>query len=304
MSLPKTVAASSPPLPRNANGSATAPARPGGHQAALVVTLGEGLGRKYDLGDRTMTIGHASECDIEVSEWNAQAAPAVRATVRLSDGGVAVEAVGEDSTVFANDRAVTKAELADGDRLSVGRTIFQCLVGPDLHRSYHQTIYEMSTLDSLTRLFNRRFFAETLRREIGRAKRYNEPLALALLDLDHFKRVNDVYGMRVGDLVLTTVAKLTMDWAGEGDWVARYGGEELAIVLPKHDLEAGIDRLGELRLQIESTDIPFEGEHLSITASIGLAILDAEDDLDALIRRADGRLQQAKQTGRNRLAHE
>jgi diguanylate cyclase (GGDEF)-like protein len=307
VTTPKTASGSAPPLPPRGGDVAKDPADRRRHGAMLVGILGTQVGRMYEIDERQMTIGRSSECDIVVSEWtDASRTPAVRAFVTLGERGVWVREAQPNGVVFVNDRRVPEAELVDGDTLRIARAKFRCLVGAEfeLHRAYHREIYRLSTRDPLTALFNKRFFNETLLREVGRAKRYREPLALALLDLDHLKRINDVHGMRAGDEILTTVASVTEAWSRDGDVVARYGGDEIVILLPNHDLEAATDRVDALRRRIESTTVAIDDPAVSVTASIGLAMLDASDDVYDIVKRADRRLFDAKRAGRNRLVYD
>ena len=155
--------------------------------------------------------------------------------------------------------------------------------------------------DGLTRIFNRQSFEERLVYEIKRRRRYNHDLALLMVDLDHFKSVNDTYGHKAGDMVLQKVGEILTNTFRTTDLAARYGGEEFVVLLP-HTSEDSAWKLAErVREHIESCEFSFEDKTFSITASIGVASVEggALTSDDDLIIKADKALYQAKNNGRN-----
>lgn len=164
-------------------------------------------------------------------------------------------------------------------------------------------LLELATTDSLTGLHNRRHFMDSAHQEFDRARRYQMPLSLLLLDADHFKAINDRYGHPVGDQALQALAAIGRRLLREVDLFARIGGEEFAILLPQTDHPAAWNVAERLRQAIiDQPTITGEGP-LRLTVSLGLASLGpATVDLDDLLRRADVALYQAKQNGRNRVA--
>ena len=156
--------------------------------------------------------------------------------------------------------------------------------------------------DALTNLYNRGAFSERLDIEIARAGRYSRDLALVLIDIDHFKRVNDSYGHPTGDTVLRWLARTIQAQVRQPDWVARYGGEEFAIVLTETN-ERGAEYAGErLRLAVAAGRIALPGAELSITVSTGVASYPQHaSDATSLVERADAALYRAKEAGRNRV---
>jgi len=157
--------------------------------------------------------------------------------------------------------------------------------------------------DVLTRLFNRRFLPAVISREIHVAQTRNTGFALLLLDLDHFKRVNDGYGHDAGDQVLQQAATLLLSCVRNGDFVFRYGGEELLVMLVEVNKESAM-RVAELiRTQFESTKFQIgQGRTLELTASIGVALYDGHPDHQYVLKRADSAMYEAKQAGRNQVA--
>ncbi|MDX6684246.1 MAG: hypothetical protein QOF86_374 [Baekduia sp.] len=169
----------------------------------------------------------------------------------------------------------------------------------------HETVERQAVTDELTGLSNRRRFQETMSAEVERSKRFGQDLGLVMLDIDDFKAVNDTYGHQQGDLVLREVAKVLRASSREIDEPARYGGEELAVVLPGTDLLGAYNLAERVRQGIEALQLPIVGdesaEPLTITASFGAAALPASaEDVRTLVAAADEALYQAKRAGKNR----
>ena len=166
-----------------------------------------------------------------------------------------------------------------------------------------EALREQAIRDPLTGLFNRRYLDETLRRELHRCQRQGEPLAAAMLDIDHFKRFNDNYGHEAGDNVLRAIGGLLKRSLRTGDIACRYGGEELTMIMPGSPLADAQTRLDSLRQAIMAMQVLYQGEDLpAITVSIGVAAAgEQEVDAAALLGRADAALYLAKEQGRNRV---
>ncbi|MEX6503535.1 sensor domain-containing diguanylate cyclase [Pseudomonas zhanjiangensis] len=171
-------------------------------------------------------------------------------------------------------------------------------------RRYQARIGALATTDALTELPNRRGFDLLANQAIQEARRNQGPLCALLLDLDHFKQLNDSHGHLAGDEVLRGFARRLGDNLRQADIICRWGGEEFILLL-KDTTPEQARQLGEkIRQQVEQSRFSYAGSELRITASIGLAELQAGDALDQLIARADRALYRAKQTGRNRLCEE
>jgi diguanylate cyclase (GGDEF)-like protein len=166
----------------------------------------------------------------------------------------------------------------------------------------HDLLQRQATVDELTSLANHRRFRDVLDFEFKRMRRTHRPLALVLFDIDNFKSVNDTYGHPQGDRVLQLVSKVMRDACRSTDHPARYGGEELALVLPETDLEGGFTIAEAIRRGVEALEIPLEnGKALRLTISAGVSALDRFTvDPAALIQASDTALYEAKRAGKNR----
>ena len=160
----------------------------------------------------------------------------------------------------------------------------------------------LSLTDALTGCYNRRYLEEWLPPEIVRAARYDRPMSVVFMDVDHFKPINDEHGHATGDAVLSTVGmRLRTELREQLDWSARYGGEEFVIVLPETTLEEAILFAERLRHRIELCCTQYQGREICVTASFGVTQCQADDDAPALLARADALLYRAKEEGRNRV---
>lgn len=160
---------------------------------------------------------------------------------------------------------------------------------------------KMAMTDPLTHLFNRRHLLELAEKEIARSARSGQPLAFLLLDIDHFKSVNDVHGHEAGDRVLLGVTKVMKRQLRSQDYIARWGGEEFLAILPETDLAQAGAIAERLRLAIVEKSCLINGESLSVTVSIGVSEYQPTEGLNAVVARADAALYRGKQAGRNRV---
>jgi diguanylate cyclase (GGDEF)-like protein len=163
--------------------------------------------------------------------------------------------------------------------------------------------HHLSMRDPLTGLFNRRYLDETMEREMERARREGASVGVIVLDLDHFKRLNDTYGHDAGDHVLARTGELLRHLARGSDIACRFGGEEFALILPGATLAVAADRAEAIRALFESTPFEYEGKRLPpMTLSAGVSALAPGDgDWGQSLHQADRALYAAKQSGRNRV---
>jgi diguanylate cyclase (GGDEF)-like protein len=164
-------------------------------------------------------------------------------------------------------------------------------------------VEELAVIDRLTGLGVRRIFDERLIREISLSAETGRPLSLVMIDVDHFKRFNDTFGHLVGDRVLAAIARAISGQIRNTDFAARYGGEEMALILPETPLAAALSIAERVRSVIESHRVPHGSDSLAVTASFGVAErMESESSAESLIRHADAGLYAAKSAGRNRVS--
>ncbi|WP_242395238.1 GGDEF domain-containing protein [Anaeromyxobacter oryzisoli] len=264
----------------------------------LVFVAGEAAGLRVAL-EGEVVLGRDAACEValeadDVSRRHARVVP---------DGaGHRVVDLGSTNGTWLNGREVESAPLAPGDRLRLGSCVARYLRAGDDEERELASLAAVARRDALTGLANRRALEEALGREVARARRSGAPLAAAILDVDHFKRVNDGHGHAAGDAVLAAVAARARAMLRAGDLLARIGGEELAALLPGADLARAVEIAERIRGAIAGAPIAAGAAALEVTASLGCAALEAADpDGAALLARADARLYEAKAAGRNRV---
>lgn len=192
------------------------------------------------------------------------------------------------------ERAVAEAGLRQANEQLQGRLA-------EIEALQHQ-LREQATRDPLTGLFNRRYLAETLDRELARAARAGGPLSVVVLDVDHFKTVNDTYGHKAGDLVLQSLAELLQTSTRQEDVPCRYGGEEFVLVLGGAPLAAALQRAEAWRRAFASRELVYDAQPIRATISLGVAAFPQHGvTVEALLKAADQALYQAKAGGRNQV---
>ncbi len=189
---------------------------------------------------------------------------------------------------------------------SLSRVIFNALEKDRLQREIKKTLkktVDRSSRDELTGLHNRVYLVEALEREVSRAKRYETNMVLCMMDLDHFRAINDAHGHPAGDMVLTEIGRLLKECLRQSDLACRYGGEEFVVVLPNTQTGEAHMVCERFRDMVSKHQFKYNSSRFQITLSIGIALFDPsnpETHLD-LIARADEALSQAKEAGRDRV---
>lgn len=169
-------------------------------------------------------------------------------------------------------------------------------------RTLQEKLSEEALRDPLTGLYNRRYLSETLPRELSRANRKNQPVSVVMMDIDHFKQLNDAHGHGAGDLVLKELGALLRGHMRGEDIACRFGGEEFVAILPGTSLETAVQRAEQWRLAFQAMRLPYEGQALQATLSFGIASFPRHGMTDEeLLFKADDALYQAKRSGRNRV---
>ncbi len=273
----------------------------GGDAVLLAIyPQGPGMGRRFALTKTEHFVGRLDELDVPLE---GEGLSRKHARLFRDETGWQIEDLQSTNGTHVNDVKITKQHLNDGDLLRFGVAICKFLSGDNIEAAYHEEIYRLSIMDGLTGVHNKRYFLEFLEREIASAARHQTPLSLAMVDIDHFKRVNDTHGHLAGDAALKELCRRMKPRIRNTDLLARYGGEEFAVVMPATGKDGAIQLADVLRQLVEAE--PFIHEEISMpcTISLGVAELDPANPgkADDLIKRADANLYEAKHTGRNRV---
>jgi diguanylate cyclase (GGDEF)-like protein len=162
---------------------------------------------------------------------------------------------------------------------------------------------QLSITDALTQIFNRRFFMERIRQEVKRVNRYGSSVSLLMIDIDHFKKVNDTHGHQAGDVVLAGVAGVVKRRLRETDVLARYGGEEFVLIATPMELNGAVTLAERIRSLVEESEFEYSTKRIKVTVSIGVStwVPKMKDNFEELVRLADDALYGAKEEGRNRV---
>jgi two-component system, cell cycle response regulator len=264
---------------------------------------GKRLGARFPLKPGTsVEIGRAPEVDISLPE----VVSISRRHARLAHDGREVRLfdLGSTNGSWINDRAVNGSGVVQsGDRFQVGGVHFKLLHEEDVEHAYHRAVYEMMMRDGLTQVFNRRKLEEEALRECSRALRYGRALSLVLLDIDHFKKVNDAHGHLCGDAVLKQTAGAVAGHLRVEQVFGRVGGEEFAILCPETALEGARLLAEKMREQVAGQDHRGPKGPFRITCSFGVAELtEAMGGFEGLFAAADEALYASKHGGRNRVS--
>ncbi|MBI4705715.1 MAG: diguanylate cyclase [Deltaproteobacteria bacterium] len=258
------------------------------------------LGKRFVLNESPTRVGRGTDNQI-VLDSDSVSRRHAHFTQRGSQWVVGDD--GSTNGTYCNDEQVLRElVLHNADRIKVGSTIFKFLSGADVEAQYHEEIYRLTIIDGLTQIYNKRYLYEALERELVRGRRHGRDLAVLMLDLDHFKRINDLHGHLAGDFVLKELARIVQSRIRRDEVFARYGGEEFVIVLPETDIEGAVELGERLRREVEAHEFVFQNDRIKITVSVGAALL-TEDLRNAaeLLKRSDERLYEAKNAGRNRV---
>jgi diguanylate cyclase (GGDEF)-like protein len=280
---------------------------------ALVFLRGELLAAPIPLDREEVTLGRALEADVRVNDARASR---IHARIRVerdpSTGATRyrVQDLGSTNGTMLNGHPVSDAYLEDGDKLTIGEHLLRFDLLDDIDREYQRQIHRLLAHDELTGLLTSKSFFSELRREAARSERDGRPFCVLMMDIDHFKAVNDTHGHLVGSQTLEDVGSLITNALRAGDVAARFGGEEFAAFLLNADCAQGLVAAERVRTAIEGHlfaavrrgSAQDTGEILRITISVGVASYpdDARDPIE-LVELADTALYRAKNMGRNRV---
>lgn len=270
--------------------------------ACFLVIAGKQTGAMVKLETKEMTIGRSEEASFQIDDESVSRQHAK--ITRLPDESVAVEDLHSTNGTFCNGERIEARVLQDGDKIQIGSTtIIKFSYQDSTEEEFQRHQYDSAMRDPLTHCFNKRFFLDRLPREWAFAKRHSKPLSIALLDIDHFKIINDTHGHLAGDRVLRMLGSLLEKKLRAEDIFVRYGGEEFALIMRETPLPNALLAAERIRRIAEEAAFVHEGKKLPLTISIGVATGPAPgiDSLQGLLKTADTNLYRAKQTGRNRV---
>ena len=269
-----------------------------GASPTLVIISGDRIGSHYALHPGSLRVGRAEACDITVVD---HAASRLHCQFETRPDQTRVRDLGSTNGTRVNEQRVDLRVLEDGDIIGVGSTLLKYLAGSNREAAYFEEVHRLMMTDPLTGAMNRRSFDADLARCWYDARRYDRPFSLLLLDIDHFKRVNDTYGHQAGDRVLARLGALVADMKRFSDRFCRYGGEEFALLLPQTSLSNAVILAERIRARVEATRFEHEERAIPVTISIGAAeVAEPLDSHEDLVKLADERLYEAKRGGRNR----
>ncbi|HJN72658.1 MAG TPA: GGDEF domain-containing protein [Myxococcota bacterium] len=271
-------------------------------EAFLIVLSGASIGKMHRLADGENTVGRSRKCNVVLEE---EGVSRIHARVEADDDGARIADNGSTNGTFVNGHKLGAGEqptLRDGDRIMLGGSmVLRFSLQDELDESFQQQLYESAVRDNLTGAYNKRYLLERLEQEFSYAERHGTPLSLIVLDLDHFKKVNDTHGHAAGDEVLRAVADVIQGAARAEDIFARYGGEEFVLMLRETSLHDTMRYAERLRVLTSEISVVFAGVSIEITCSLGVASTDGAwyKSGRRLFVKADRNLYQAKQSGRN-----
>jgi diguanylate cyclase (GGDEF)-like protein len=273
------------------------------NRALLLVLSGPAVGNTYTIGPNCAVLGRGDGNEVLIPD------PGIsrqHARIALTDSGFTISDLGSSNGTFLDGvRLEAPAPLRDANRVQLGpQTVLKFTLLDPLEAVVQERLQAAIHSDMLTGAGNRRYLELRLRDEFAYAVRHQRPLCLLMLDIDHFKGVNDAHGHQTGDNVLRALAAELLAQVRTEDVVVRYGGEEFLVLARDLAPEQGLELGKRLRAHVQQRSVPLpDGQQLAITISVGVANLQPGHDHDpaAIIARADAALYRAKQLGRNRV---
>jgi diguanylate cyclase (GGDEF)-like protein len=269
-----------------------------GKQPYLIVIAGRDLGQYFLLEKGRTIVGRDDDANISIHDRNISRK---HACFEATTSGVRVIDLDSTNGTYLNNVKVKEADLEDGDLIAIGKCVFKFVYQKGVEQAYQDEIFKSATSDPLTEIPNRRYFFRTLGSEILRSRRYQKPLSLLEIDIDHFKEVNDKYGHSFGDFILKSLAGILQGVTRKKiDLVGRYGGEEFVLMLPETNKANAYKLAEKLRKLVEEYVFDDKKNQAKLTISIGVGTFDPEcSSAEELFNRADKALYEAKQAGRN-----
>jgi diguanylate cyclase (GGDEF)-like protein len=269
----------------------------------LVIFIGQDSGKRHKLKPGSMTIGRSPQADIVIEDdW----ASRIHCVIDWNDDVFEIEDRDSTNGTYVNTHKITRIQVPPGVPIQVGHSLLKIEYKDEAELQLEQNLHRNASVDGLTGIFNRRYFMKRAAEEVAYASRHHRLLGVIMIDIDHFKLINDTYGHQMGDFVLNRFASIINSNKRPEDVFARYGGEEF-IILPRGELSKEGMHLNceRIRQTIESSEFAFGESRVRITISIGFHLSMVVNSgkvpsIDQWIAKADEALYRAKDLGRNR----
>ena len=269
----------------------------------LVIFIGQDSGKRHKLRSGSMTIGRSPQADITIEDdW----ASRVHCVIHWKDDVFELEDRDATNGTYVNTHKIKRIQVSPGVPIQVGHSLLKIEYKDEAELELEKNLHRSASIDGLTGIFNRQYFMKRAAEELAYARRHHRSLGVIMIDIDHFKLINDTYGHQMGDFVLNRFASIIKANKRPEDVFARYGGEEF-IILPRGDLsKEGMHLHCErFRQTVETSEFAFGETRVRITISLGFhlaMVVDGEQEpsVDEWIGKADEALYRAKDLGRNR----
>ena len=252
------------------------------------------------LTKRRTLIGRDLSCDVALEDT---AVSRNHAAVDCDDNGYHAVDLGSRNGTFVDDQLLLdRRRLNGGELVRIGSTVLKFMASMDEEAQYHAVVHQLMTRDPLTNAFNRSYLMSTLEKLLPRCRLYSHELSVILIDIDHFKKVNDTYGHLAGDEVLRIFSERLRSELQSNDMLCRLGGEEFVVIAEKAGLQDALRTAEQLRLAVSSLPFLTHAGPLQITCSLGVTTFDCASigtTVDQLLSQADHWLYAAKNSGRD-----
>ncbi len=278
-----------------------------GREPVFVVILGEGSGKTFRLNkERPTVLGRSKEADITLNDTSISRKHAEITT--LGSDKVAILDLNSTNGTFVNGNRIKEANLQDGDKIQLGDSLILKFSFQDvLEEEFQENLYKSATQDSLTGIYNKKFFIDTFSKEFSYNKRGEEVFSLIMFDIDHFKKINDTHGHLAGDFILKNVAQVVVRELRNEDVFCRYGGEEFTIILKGQGANPSRNLAERIRKAICNAKFEHDLKQIPVSISLGIATFDKKgkfNEYNDMIKEADSYLYKAKEHGRNQVCAE
>jgi diguanylate cyclase (GGDEF)-like protein len=268
---------------------------------SLILIQGDPQGQRYIIDSPKMVIGRDEQADVVIKEGGVSRK---HAQILHTPKSLVVQDLDSTNGTFVNEKRITQTLLKKDDMIRVGKALLKYLPPGSVELGYHRRLMDAAHTDPLTGVNNKRYIMEALEMEFQRAKQQKGELSLIVVDLDHFKDINDNFGHDAGDYILKQATRVFREnGIRVSDILGRYGGEEFIAILPDTGLKPALEVAERIRSSLEAFPFVYDDTSIKVTASCGVASVDdsVQNSL-ALFKLADRATYDAKNAGRNRTA--